>query len=73
MSASHSRILLAIGLCLALAFGIFLARRPVHEVQLVFLAVGQGDCAILRQGESAILIDTGPTESAARFTILITW
>ncbi len=69
MSASRN-ILIVVGLGAVAGVGWFLGSRPDESIQLVFLAVGQGDCAILKQGKSAIMIDAGPTDSAANFTIL---
>jgi competence protein ComEC len=41
-----------------------------HQTRLTFLAVGQGDCAVLQHEGRTILIDTGPTEGEAKRVIL---
>lgn len=69
MSASRN-VLFASAAGVAVTAGWILGSRPQTNIRLAFLAVGQGDCAVLQDGKSGILIDDGPTESAARFTII---
>jgi competence protein ComEC len=69
LSASRNAALAVLAIT-ALAAGWICGTRPDESVRLSFLAVGQGDCAVLQQGNSAIMIDAGPTESSAKFTIL---
>ena len=38
--------------------------RPASPLAVTFLSVGQGDCAVLQEGEEAILIDAGPKSAS---------
>lgn len=49
---------------------LLLACRPAGDGELIFLQVGQGDCAIVRSGDQVILIDSGPSERSAARLIL---
>lgn len=44
----------------ALAIGLYLLWPSKLSPRLVFLSVGQGDCAIWHDGQSTVLIDVGP-------------
>jgi competence protein ComEC len=56
--------LVAVASCIVLTGLLLLS--PAQPPQLVMMDVGQGDSLLIREGQHAILIDTGPSESALR-------
>lgn len=63
-----ARLVTAIGI-VASAW-VFAAPLPVSGPELVVMDVGQGDAILVREGVSAVLVDTGPSASALRAALL---
>ena len=51
---------IALAGAVAAALGVFAGSTTNPDIELVFVSVGQGDCAVLEQNGEAILIDDGP-------------
>lgn len=57
---SNLKLILPATACLVLGFWLGQAHAPVDRI--TFLAVGQGDCAVIQSGDRAILVDDGPSD-----------
>lgn len=67
MSDAPKACLLAAAAVIA---GWYIGGLKSEETRLTFLAVGQGDCAVIQHRGATILVDAGPTESIAKRQIL---
>jgi beta-lactamase superfamily II metal-dependent hydrolase len=54
----------------AIGIGWWLGGAKAGETRLTFLAVGQGDCAVIQSEGGTILVDAGPAEAVANRSIL---
>lgn len=66
MSVRHSAAIVA---ACAILVALALSLRPNRREEVVFLAVGQGDCALVLSGGRAAMIDAGPEAAASRLVL----